>query len=64
MDYGGDWVNRDQNFDNIFKALVIVFQMSTTTGWVTVMNGIIDSAGIDNIPIENNKVYWTIYFMA
>ena len=33
MDFGGDWVNNDYNFDNIGNALNIVFQMSTAVNW-------------------------------
>jgi hypothetical protein len=63
MDYGGDWVNSDQNFDNFFKSLVVVFQMSTTEGWVDVMWRVIDTAGINMIPVKDNRYLWGIYFL-
>lgn len=33
MDYGGDWVNNDNNFDNIGNALNVLFQMCTAVTW-------------------------------
>jgi hypothetical protein len=63
MNYGGDWVNSDQHFDNIANSLVVVFQMATTEGWVDVMNKIKDSNGIDMIPIQDNQPLWGIFFM-
>ena len=63
MDYGGDWVNSDQNFDNFFKSLVVVFQMSTTEGWVDVMWRVIDAAGINMIPVKDNRPFWGIFIL-
>ena len=37
LDYGGDWVNGDRNFDNFFEALSLLFQLSTTEGWQDIM---------------------------
>ena len=33
MDYGGDWINNDFNFDDITRALELLFQMSTAVNW-------------------------------
>jgi hypothetical protein len=63
MNYGGDWVNSDQHFDNIANSLVVVFQMATTEGWTDVMNRIKDSNGIDMMQIQDNQPLWGIFFM-
>ena len=47
LNYGGAWVNYDQNFDNVPIAIFSLFQISTTEGWIDVMNKAIDSVSID-----------------
>jgi len=34
LDLGGDWINQAFNFDNIINALVNLFILSTTEGWI------------------------------
>jgi len=34
LDYGGDWVNADDNFDNVFKALKTQFVIMCAEGWI------------------------------
>lgn len=29
LNYGGEWVNRYLNFDNVFNAMVILYSIST-----------------------------------
>lgn len=38
--------------------------MSTTEGWVDVMNRGIDATGVDVQPIQENNVYWALFFMV
>jgi len=38
FDYGGSWVNNDYNFDNILNALITLFVISTTEGWVNLLD--------------------------
>jgi len=45
MDYGGNWVNQKSNFDNIFEAMVSLFVIATTEGWVDMMWIGVDSVG-------------------
>jgi len=47
---GGSWSNNFVNFDNVINAMFALFQMTTTEGWITVMNIGIDSRGIDKQP--------------
>ena len=37
LDFGGDWINQDFNFDNIFKALELLFLIANTEGWLPLM---------------------------
>jgi hypothetical protein len=53
MDYGGDWVNEDQNFDHVGRAIVTLFNVMTTEGWIGVMWSAVDSAKINQIPINS-----------
>jgi hypothetical protein len=64
MDWGGAWVNYDYTFDNLPQAVSTLFQMSTTEGWVEVMNRAVDSVDIDKQPVLNQNVIWSIFFMV
>jgi len=37
LDWGGDWINHDFNFDNIFKALELMFVTANSEGWLPLM---------------------------
>ena len=52
-DYGGTWVNRESNFDNLGQAFLTLFHMSTMEGWVAVMRYATDVVGIDKHPIQD-----------
>lgn len=64
LDYGGDWVNSIQNFDNIFKAMAILFQVATTEGWIEVMHQGIDAVGPNFVPVLNYNLPWAIFFIS
>jgi hypothetical protein len=38
--------------------------MSTTEGWVEVMNRAVDSVDIDKQPVLNQNVLWSLFFMV
>ena len=46
MDYGGEWVNNDDNFDNVPQAMMTLFGMTSTEGWLDVMWNAVDSTEI------------------
>jgi len=52
--YGGIWIRPVINFDNIMNSMFALFTMSTTEGWVTVMNSGVDSVGIGMQPKVDN----------
>lgn len=64
LDKGGQWKNSNAHFDDVLSAMLNLFQMTTTEGWVDVMNSGIDSVGIDMQPKYNNNVVAVIYFAA
>ena len=37
MDLGGNWVNQDFNFDNIYNAIISLFILALTEGWTNLM---------------------------
>ena len=43
MDFGGDWVNQEANFDNLVNAMVTMFGMMSTEGWLEVMWSAVDA---------------------
>jgi hypothetical protein len=47
MDYGGDWVNEDQHFDDVPSSIVTLFNVMTTEGWIGVMWNAVDAARIN-----------------
>jgi voltage-dependent calcium channel L type alpha-1D len=65
--WGGKWDFIDiNNFDNVGAALLTLFQMSTTEGWVTLMYDLVDTSDIHMQPIRDNRVEWIffcIFFM-
>ena len=50
LDYGGEWVNTDSNFDNVIDSMITLFNIMTTEGWIDVMWTAVDSSNIDYIP--------------
>lgn len=33
INYGGQWMKDDNNFDDILSAILTLFQMAITVGW-------------------------------
>ncbi|CAK62390.1 unnamed protein product (macronuclear) [Paramecium tetraurelia] len=63
FDKGGSWSNKNFNFDNVLNAMITLFVISTTEGWINLMSDGIDSRGIDLNPQENNAYAWALYFV-
>ena len=47
VEQGGQWVRMNQNFDHIGNAMMTLFEISTTEGWVDVMYAAMDATGRD-----------------
>ena len=45
--HGNAWVNRKYNFDDLGKALMSLFVLSSRDGWVNIMYTGLDSVGVD-----------------
>eukprot|EP01029_Cantina_marsupialis_P023747 TRINITY_DN5981_c0_g2_i1.p1 TRINITY_DN5981_c0_g2~~TRINITY_DN5981_c0_g2_i1.p1 ORF type:complete len:1476 (+),score=490.12 TRINITY_DN5981_c0_g2_i1:408-4430(+) len=52
-----------QNFNHVFKAMMTLFEMSTTEMWVDVMIAGVDSRGTDMQPVRNSNELYLIYFI-
>ena len=64
FDYGGDWLNRDLNFDNIFMSLSTLFQLSTTEGWIEEMFNGLDYVGNGLNPVKNNHKTMALFYIS
>lgn len=60
---GGRWTSYPYNFDNVFNAVVTLFKLSTTEGWIETMSAAIDTTEIKLSPRRNNSPFSSIYFV-
>ncbi|KAF8793170.1 Voltage-dependent T-type calcium channel subunit like protein [Argiope bruennichi] len=58
------WQNRKYNFDNLGKALMSLFVLSSKDGWVNIMYTGLDAVGVDQQPIENYNEWRLLYFIS
>ncbi|XP_065204837.1 voltage-dependent T-type calcium channel subunit alpha-1H-like isoform X2 [Planococcus citri] len=58
------WVNRKYNFDDLGKALMSLFVLSSRDGWVNIMYTGLDAVGVDQQPIENFSEWRLLYFIS
>ena len=65
LNYGGEWIRPDLNFDTIFDSMATLSSISSTEGWTSVLWDITDSKDIDVVPVKNYKeVEGKIYTFA
>lgn len=60
---GNAWRNQQYNFDNIGRAFMTLFVLSSIDGWVDIMYNGVDIAGVNEQPIRNNKSYLALFFV-
>lgn len=48
LEAGCQWVNRLRNFDDIWAAICVLWEIMTTEGWLDVMYYAVDSTGISS----------------
>lgn len=53
-----------QNFDNVVNGMALLFEISTTEGWMEVMHAAIDQRGPENQPIRDNNLLWALFFIG
>ncbi|KAL5282751.1 CACNA1G family protein [Megaselia abdita] len=61
---GNVWINRKYNFDDLGKALMSLFVLSSRDGWVNIMYTGLDAVGVDQQPITNFNEWRLLYFIA
>lgn len=62
---GGDWDPViSQSFNNIGKAMLTLFEISTTEAWVDVMLASVDATGVDMQPIRDQNPGWVWFFIT
>ncbi|XP_037028717.1 voltage-dependent T-type calcium channel subunit alpha-1G isoform X5 [Bradysia coprophila] len=61
---GNVWINRKYNFDDLGKALMSLFVLSSRDGWVNIMYTGLDAVGVDQQPIVNFNEWRLLYFIA
>ena len=64
MDIGGSWKNSKRNFDSIYDAIPLLFEIITTEGWLEVMYLATDSRGFDLTPRQDVSKEASIYFIS
>ncbi|CAF3600682.1 unnamed protein product [Rotaria sp. Silwood1] len=58
------WLNQQYNFDNLGRALLTLFVLSSKDGWVQIMYNGIDAVNVDMQPIRNYNEAKLIYFIS
>jgi hypothetical protein len=61
---GGEWVNKDENFDNVFLGTRTLIELMTTEGWIDVMNDGCDGVAPDKQPLLDNSAYISVPFFV
>ncbi|KRX06412.1 hypothetical protein PPERSA_05025 [Pseudocohnilembus persalinus] len=64
LDFGGDWINQDFNWDNIVSGLFNLFIIATCEGWTAFQYLAWQAKGVDLEPVKGNNKNWTIFFIA
>ena len=59
LNYGGEWVDEINNFNNLFISMYSLFAIATTDNWANLLYNSIDATSIDYQP----KIY-NHYIMA
>jgi voltage-dependent calcium channel T type alpha-1G len=57
-------LNKNNNFDNTLNAMLTLFTMTTTDGWVSIMFAGIDSVGPGMQPKKNSNIFTIMFFIA
>lgn len=58
---GNAWINRKYNFDDLGKALMSLFVLSSRDGWVNIMYTGLDAVGVDQQVSEVKSLYPFIF---
>ncbi|KAI5095068.1 voltage-dependent L-type calcium channel subunit alpha-1S, partial [Silurus meridionalis] len=58
-----EWLNSDFNFDNVLKAMLSLYTVSTFEGWPELLYKAIDSDAENRGPVYNNRVDISVFFI-
>lgn len=61
---GGQWTNREYNFDNLFEAIMTLFVVSSKDGWVEIMYHGVDAPGVGQQPVRDHSWEAVLYFVS
>jgi hypothetical protein len=57
----GAWVDKPYTFNDYPRALLTLFEMATTEGWMDVMSATVDGVNVGVTPIPNMNPWWSLY---
>lgn len=57
------WINRKYNFDDLGKALMSLFVLSSRDGWVNIMYTGLDAVGVDQQVSSQRSTVQTVYII-
>ena len=60
---GGSWLRAEENFDDIFQAMLTLFNIASLEGWPDVMIYSLDATKIDEGPEQENSVINGFFFI-
>ena len=63
INYGGEWIEPDLNYDNVMASMLTLITIQTTEGWTDVMWSSVDAVGPYKQPIENYNIFMVFYTM-
>lgn len=63
FDNGGDWIDDDITYNNIFSSIMSLFQISSCQGWTALMEDSIDGVGVDLQPKEDYNTAKAVFFL-
>ena len=63
LNKGAECVNERSNFDDVFNSMFLLFELTTTEGWINVMWKGVDSTEIDMQPRRDYNYYFVSFFI-
>ena len=64
LNYGGEWLNSDHNFDNTVQSMVVIFIVQSTKRLAAIMCGINYSTGLDTQPEHKENYAYSMLLMT
>ena len=62
LNYGGEWINSDFNYDKIGRSFVTLTSLQGNEGWINVLYNAIDATEYDQVNRrDENKYFGAIY---